>query len=136
SVNRSLIYKLGIAGFAFGNIMSLSIPDYFDLNDFWLDQFRPLFRYLMFCFSLPVVFYSASDYFINAYKGIRSKMLNIDFPLALGIAALFIRSTYEIFLDTGTGFFDSLTGLVFFLLLGKYFQQKRSEEHTSELQSR
>lgn len=124
SVNRSLIYKLGIAGFAFGNIMSLSIPDYFDLNDFWLDQFRPLFRYLMFCFSLPVVFYSASDYFINAYKGIRSKMLNIDFPLALGIAALFIRSTYEIFLDTGTGFFDSLTGLVFFLLLGKYFQQK------------
>lgn len=124
SVNRSLIYKIGIASFAFGNIMSLSIPDYFDLNDFWLDQFRPLFRYLMFCFSLPVVFYSASDYFINAYKGMRSKVLNIDFPLALGIAALFIRSCYEVFLDSGTGFFDSLTGLVFFLLLGKYFQQK------------
>jgi len=124
SVNRSLIYKLGIAGFAFGNIMSLSIPDYFDMNDFWLDQFRPLFRYLMFCFSLPVVFYSASDYFINAYKGVRSKVLNIDFPLALGIAVLFIRSSYEVFLDSGTGFFDSLTGLVFFLLLGKFFQQK------------
>lgn len=123
-VNRSLIYKLGIAGFAFGNIMSLSIPEYFDLNDFWLEQFRPLFRYLMFAFSLPVVFYSASDYFINAYKGLRSKVLNIDFPLALGIAVLFIRSTYEVFLDSGTGFFDSLSGLVFFLLLGKFFQQK------------
>src|SRR5690554_6716532 len=124
SVDRSLVYKLGIAGFAFGNIMSLSLPDYFDLHDFWLSQFRPLFRYLMFCFALPVVFYSASDYFINAYKGLRSKMLNIDFPLALGIAVLFIRSTYEVFLDSGTGFFDSLTGLVFFLLLGKFFQQK------------
>ena len=124
SVDRSLVYKLGIAGFAFGNIMSLSLPDYFDLHDFWLSQFRPLFRYLMFCFSLPVVFYSASDYFINAYKGLRSKVLNIDFPLALGIAVLFIRSTYEVFLDTGSGFFDSLTGLVFFLLLGKFFQQK------------
>lgn len=124
TIDRSIIYKLGIAGFAFGNIMSLSIPDYFDLNDFWLDQFRPLFRYLMFAFSLPVVFYSASDYFINAYKGLRSKVLNIDFPLALGIAVLFIRSTYEIFLDSGTGFYDSLTGLVFFLLLGKFFQQK------------
>ena len=124
SVDRSLVYKLGIAGFAFGNIMSLSLPDYFDLHDFWLSQFRPLFRYLMFCFSLPVVFYSASDYFINAYKGLRSKVLNIDFPLALGIAVLFIRSTYEVFLDSGSGFFDSLTGLVFFLLLGKFFQQK------------
>lgn len=124
SVDRSLIYKLGIAGFAFGNIMSLSIPEYFDLNDFWLEQFRPLFRYLMFAFSLPVVFYSGSDYFINAYKGLRSKVVNIDFPLALGIAVLFIRSTYEVFLDSGTGFFDSLSGLVFFLLLGKFFQQK------------
>lgn len=124
SVDRSLVYKLGIAGFAFGNIMSLSLPDYFDIHDFWLSQFRPLFRYLMFCFSLPVVFYSASDYFINAYKGLRSKVLNIDFPLALGIAVLFIRSTYEVFLDSGSGFFDSLTGLVFFLLLGKFFQQK------------
>lgn len=38
--------------------------------------------------------------------------------------ALFLRSTYEVLTDTGQGFFDSLTGLLFFLLLGKFFQQK------------
>ena len=124
NINRSLIYKLTVAGFAFGNIMFLSLPEYFETSEFWLDQFKPFFRWLMFSFSLPVVFYSASGYFISAYKGLRSKLLNIDVPIALGVAVLFIRSTIDIVMDWGTGFFDSLAGLVFFLLLGKFFQQK------------
>ena len=124
NINRSLIYKLGIAGFAFGNVMFLSFPEYFEHSEFWLDQFKPFFRWLMFAYSLPVVFYSGSGYFISAYKGLRSKILNIDVPIALGIAVLFIRSTMDIVMNWGTGFFDSLTGLVFFLLLGKFFQQK------------
>jgi Cu+-exporting ATPase len=78
----------------------------------------------MFAFSLPVVFYAAQDYFVSAYKGLRSKLLNIDVPIALGILVLFLRSTMDVALDLGSGFFDSLTGLVFFLLLGKFFQQK------------
>lgn len=123
-IDRSLIYKLGIAGFAFGNVMFLSFPEYFQVEGFWLEQYKPVFRWLMFAFSLPVVFYSGQEYFISAYKGLRSKLLNIDVPIALGIAVLFIRSTAEIIFNLGTGFFDSLTGLVFFLLLGKFFQQK------------
>src|SRR5690554_2043147 len=124
NVDRSLIFKLTVAGFAFGNIMFLSLPEYFEGSEFWLDKFKPFFRWLMFAFSLPVVFYSASGYFISAYKGLRSKILNIDVPIALGVAVLFIRSTIDIVMDWGTGFFDSLAGLLFFLLLGKFFQQK------------
>ncbi|MCG2431519.1 heavy metal translocating P-type ATPase [Aequorivita xiaoshiensis] len=124
NVDRSLIFKLTVAGFAFGNIMFLSLPEYFEGSEFWLDRFKPFFRWLMFAFSLPVVFYSASGYFISAYKGLRSKILNIDVPIALGVAVLFIRSTIDIVMDWGTGFFDSLAGLLFFLLLGKFFQQK------------
>ncbi|MBP0903349.1 heavy metal translocating P-type ATPase [Mariniflexile gromovii] len=123
-IDRSLIYKLGIAGFAFGNVMFLSFPEYFEVGEFWLEQFKPLFRWLMFAFSVPVVFYSSQDYFISAFKGLRSKILNIDVPIALGVSVLFIRSTFEIITDKGSGFFDSLTGLIFFLLLGKFFQQK------------
>ncbi len=124
NIDRSLIYKLGVAGFAFGNIMFLSFPEYFQVNGFWIDKYAPVFRWVMFTFSLPVIFYSAQDYFISAYKGLRSKILNIDVPIALGAAVLFLRSTAEIVLDIGTGFFDSLSGLIFFLLLGKFFQQK------------
>mgnify|MGYP006977868615 CR=1 FL=1 len=65
---------------------------------------------------------------IKREKGLKHKILNIDVPIALGISVLFFRSTVEIFLDIGTGFFDSLAGLVFFLLLGKFFQQKTYNE--------
>lgn len=124
SINRTIYYKLGIAGFAFGNIMFLSFPEYFEVSGYWLEKYKHVFRWLMLFFSLPVVFYAASDYFVSAYKGLKSKILNIDVPIALGISVLFIRSCTEVILDLGTGFFDSMAGLVFFLLLGKFFQQK------------
>ncbi|MDM9630336.1 heavy metal translocating P-type ATPase [Robiginitalea aurantiaca] len=123
-VDRKLIYQLGIAGFAFGNIMFLSFPEYFESGEFWLEKYKGLFHWIMFAFSLPVVFYSGSGYLTSAYKSLRSGMLNIDVPIALGILVLFIRSTVEISFDLGQGFFDSLSGLVFFLLLGKFFQQR------------
>ncbi|WP_299364416.1 heavy metal translocating P-type ATPase metal-binding domain-containing protein, partial [Winogradskyella sp.] len=123
-INRTLIYKLGVAGFAFGNIMFLSFPEYFEINEFWLEKYKHFFRWLMFALAVPVVFYSAQDYFISAFKGLKAKLLNIDVPIALGVSVLFIRSTVEIAFDLGSGFFDSLAGLVFFLLVGKFFQQK------------
>ena len=122
--DRKLIYQLGVAGFAFGNIMFLSFPEYFESGEYWLEQYKGLFRWIMFSFSLPVVFYSGSGYLVSAYKGLRSGILNIDVPIALGILVLFLRSTAEIVFDLGQGFFDSLAGLVFFLLLGKFFQQR------------
>jgi Cu+-exporting ATPase len=125
-VDKTLIYQVTIAAFCFGNIMLLSFPEYFEVSsdEFWLEKYKFLFRWLMFAMSVPVVFYSAKNYFISAYKGLKHKMLNIDVPIAIGISVLFIRSTIEIVLDIGSGFFDSLTGLVFFLLIGKFFQQK------------
>lgn len=123
-IDRSLWYKLGVAGFAFGNIMLLALPEYLQMEGVWLDRFRPFFQWIMFTLSLPVVFYSSQDYFNSAYKGLRHKHINIDVPIALGIAVLFLRSTYEIWSGSGSGYFDSLAGLLFFLLLGRVFQQK------------
>ncbi len=123
-INRKLIYQVAIAGFAFGNIMMLSFPEYFQMEEYWLNRYKTFFRGLMFLLSLPAVFYSAKDYFVSAYKGLKHNILNIDVPISLGILVLFLRSTYEIISQTGPGYFDSLTGLIFFLLLGKVFQQK------------
>lgn len=124
NVDRSLTYKLGVAFFCFGNIMLLSFPEYFEVKEYWLDQYRGFFRWLIFALSLPSFFYSASGYYVSAYKSIKSKMLNIDIPIALGIVVMFVRSTVDILMDYGSGFFDSLTGLIFFMLLGKMFQIK------------
>ena len=124
NVDRSLTYKLGVAFFCFGNIMLLSFPEYFEVKEYWLDQYRGFFRWLIFALSLPSFFYSASGYYVSAYKSIKTRMLNIDIPIALGIIVMFVRSTFDILMDYGSGFFDSLTGLIFFMLLGKMFQIK------------
>lgn len=123
-VNRTLTYKLGVAFFCFGNIMLLSFPEYFEIKEFWLDNYKPFFRALILILSLPSFLYSASGYYVSAYKSIKTRMLNIDIPIALGIIVMFIRSVFDIAMNYGPGFFDSLTGLVFFMLLGKMFQIK------------
>lgn len=122
--DRSLIYKIGVAFFSFGNVMLLSFPDYFDVGEYWLDHYKGFFRWLIFLLALPSFFYAASGYYTSAYKSLKSKMYTIDIPIALGLIVMFIRSTIDMFFDYGQGFFDSLTALVFFMLLGKLFQQK------------
>ena len=123
-VDKTLLYQLGIAGFGFGNVMLLAFPEYFQHEGIWLDEYKILFRYLMMFLALPVMVYGGKDYFITAYKGLKKGILSVDVPIALGMSVLFIRSVYEVLTGMGPGYFDSLTGLVFFLLVGKFFQQK------------
>jgi Cu+-exporting ATPase len=122
--DKTLTYKLGVAFFCFGNIMLLSFPEYFEMKEFWLDQYRNFFRILILTLALPSFFYSASGYYVAAYKSIKSKMLSIEIPIALGIVIMFVRSVVDIIFNYGPGFFDSLTGLIFFMLLGRAFQVK------------
>ena len=118
--HKRFYYQLSVAGFAFGNIMLLSLPEYFGLAE---SSFRELFGYLNILLILPVVSYSGVDYLRSAWKGLGRRQLNIDVPIALGILTLFGRSLFEIISHTGAGYLDSLAGLVFFLLIGKWFQQ-------------
>lgn len=121
---KKLYYKIGVAGFAFGNIMLLSFPEYLGLEKTADPELHKFFGYMNLLLALPVFFYSSSEYYISAYKGLKNKILNIDFPLFLGIFVTFIRSAFEILTQSGAGYMDSMTGLVFFLLIGKVFQNK------------
>lgn len=123
-IDRSLIYKLGIAGFCFGNIMLISLPEYFGLDNIKESEFSQFFGYINILLSLPVLFYSSSGYLNSAFQAIKHKTINIDIPIALGILALFFRSVYEIISHTGAGYLDSLAALIFFMLIGRVFQQK------------
>lgn len=123
---QALIVKLAIAGFAFGNIMLLSFPEYLGLDgaDPVLQRW---FGWLNLLLAIPVTVYSARDFFINAGLSFQQRQINIDVPIAAGLAALFLRSAYDIITHTGAGYLDSLTGLVFFLLIGRWFQTKTYE---------
>ena len=122
--HRLLYYKIGIAGFAFGNIMLLSFPEYLGFDRNFDTFFGKFIGFLNVLLALPVFFYSSSDYFKSAFKSLKKKVFNIDVPLSLGILVLFLRSLWEVVTQSGAGYFDSFSGLVFFLLIGKLFQSK------------
>jgi len=123
-VQRGTLYRLGVAGFCFGNIMLFSFPDYLSVDDSIEQLLRQNFGLLNILFGIPVAFYSGSVFIISAYKGLRKRFISIDLPIAIGILVLFFRSVYEIISGTGPGFMDSLAGLVFFLSIGRWYQDK------------
>ncbi|KUG08914.1 ATPase [Solirubrum puertoriconensis] len=125
--SRAIYYKLGLAGFCFGNVMLLAFPDYLSFTDELAREFGRFFGYISLVLALPVLLYSAQDFYRSAWAGIRQRYINLDFPISLGLTALFGVSTYEILSGTGPGYLDSFTGLVFFMLIGKWVQQRTYE---------
>lgn len=124
TIDKKLISQLAVAGFCFGNMMLFSLPEYFSETQFLGEGFKGLFNYLNVLLALPVVFYSANSYYVSAWNSLKQRKINMDVPIVLGIIALFLYSLWQIFIFGNAGFMDSLGGLLFFLLLGKYYQQK------------
>ena len=125
--SRRLLLKIGVAGFSFGNIMLLSFPSYLGLNPATEGVLQRFFGLISLLLALPVLVYSASDYWRGTWQCIRQRVITIEFPIALGIAALFLQSLWDIVGHRGEGYLDSFSGLVFLLLCGKWFQRKTYE---------
>lgn len=130
-IQRSLIYQLGVAGFCFANIMLMSFPEYLGLEDAE-KNLQNMFRYFNLVLSIPVLVYSSLPFYQSAWGSLRHKYLNIDAPIALAIIMTFGRSVYEIFSNTGSGYFDSMTGIVFFMLVGRILQEKTYQQLSFE----
>lgn len=126
TARRSLYARIGVAGFSFANIMMLSFPEYLGARE-GDELLRTVFTWLSVALAVPAFFYSGWIYIRSAVQGLRRRIVNIDVPLALGMIILFVRSMADILLSTGPGFLDSLTGLIFFLLVGKVFQDRTYE---------
>ncbi len=123
TTSKEVFYKLGIAFFCFSNIMLFSFPEYLNFDNSYL-EFRAFFSWAILAFSIPIILYSARDYWVSAYKAVSAKTLNLDIPITLGIFVLYGRSVYDILNFNGPGYMDSFAGFVLFLLIGKLFQDK------------
>jgi len=121
--NKKLLFKIGLVGFCFGNVMLMSFPEYFGIDEQY-KSFQNTFNYINFALSIPVLIFGAKDYIVSAYKSLKNKRINIDVPISIGILALYLRSLYEVTFGVGAGYFDSFIGLIFFLLIGKWFQNQ------------
>ena len=116
--------------FGFGNIMLMSLPLYFGLDSFNGPWFKALAGWLSLAFALPVVAFSAADFWRAAWLSFRQRALTLEVPIVIGLMAIYLSSAFEVFSQRGPGYCDSLCGLIFFLLCGRLFQKKTYDRLT------
>ena len=124
AVSKKTWLQLGLAAFGFGNIMLMALPLYLGLDSANGPWFRALAGWLGLAMALPVVMFSAADFWRAAWWSARQRVLTLEVPIALGLAAIYVTSVFEVLAHRGLGYCDSLCGLIFFLLLGRLFQKK------------
>ena len=122
--DRERWYKIGVAGFCFANIMMMSLGDYLSFSSTIDPKIQYFFSAASLLLTLPVLFYAATEFFVSAWSGLKNRYLNIDLPVALALVITFLRSCYEIYFHIGSGYLDSLSGIVFFMLIGRWLQAR------------
>lgn len=122
--DRRGIINLGIAGFAMGNAMMGAFPEYFGLSESSDANLLYFFRYSTAFFATVSLFTAGRFYLVSALKSLSSKTWSLDVPIALGMLVLWGWSSFQLMSGISGGYFDSLAGLVFFLLLGRFLQTR------------
>lgn len=118
--NRVALFRLGVAGFGMMQSMMVAVGIYFGATDTWLD----FLRWLSMLVATPVVFFSASPFFKAAWRSIKSKQLIMDVPVALAIGLAYLASAWATVTSSGEVYFESVSMFAFFLLLGRYIEQR------------
>ena len=129
---RSMLLKIGIAGASSGNIMLYAISLYGGATH----EFIHLFHSLTVVFAVPVLTYCSYPFYESAYKSLKAKSINIDVPISLALLVGSFSGFISYFLGGEDNYFDSLTALVFLLLLSRYALFKIQEKgiSTNDLQ--
>ncbi len=117
---RSQLLRIGVAGAAAGNIMLYAVSLYGGASG----EHGAFFNLLTVLFAIPVLTYSAFPFYRNAWMGLRNKTLSIDVPISLSLILGAILGVVDLLSGKTENYFDSLTTLVFLLLLSRYFLQK------------
>lgn len=128
---NSLLLKIGVAAFCTGNIMLFSVALYSGYFEGIELAYKRLLHYVSWALATPAYIYSGSPFMRGAFNSIRRKILTMDLLLFMGISLAYIYSVYVTITDIGEVYFDSVCMIYFFVLIGKYFEEK-SRVHSQE----
>ncbi len=125
---RLVLWRWLVAGFCMMQVMMYAAPAYFSQPGDITPDIEKLLRWASWVLCLPVVIFSSQPFFSSAFRDLRARSISMDLPVALGIAVTFAVSTAATFEPTGWWgrevYFDSLTMFVFFLLSGRFLEQR------------
>ena len=125
---RLALWRWLVAGFCMMQVMMYAFPSYIAGPGDITPDIEKLLRWASWVLSLPVLLFSCRPFFANALRDLRQRRISMDLPVALGIAITFAVSSAATFEPQGWWshevYFDSLTMFVFFLLTGRWLEQR------------
>jgi P-type Cu2+ transporter len=124
AADRELLRCLGVAGFAAGNIMLLSIAIWAGNAADMDSATRDLFHWVSALIALPAVAYAGRPFFRSAWSALRNRAMNMDVPISLGILLASGMSLLATMHGATHAYFDAATTLLFFLLCGRYLDRQ------------
>ena len=135
--SRLALWRWLVAGFCMMQVMMYAVPAYLAGPGEITPDIEKLLRWASWVLSLPVVFFSCGPFFGNAWRDLRQRSISMDLPVALGIAITFAVSSAATFEPHGWWskevYFDSLTMFVFFLLTGRWLEQRLRDRTAGSL---
>src|SRR5574340_1528000 len=119
--NRTMLYRLFFAGFAMMNMLWVSIALYSGANR---DEFRDFFHWIGLALATPTLLYAGYPFYRGAFGGLRAGRLTMDMPIAIGLSVTYAYSLYVTVGASRTGevYFDTVTNLIFVILVGRYLE--------------
>jgi len=128
---RALLIRIAVAGAIAGNVMLIAFALYGGHFHGITDEFRTLFRWVSLALALPLVMWCASVFYRGAWGALKTRTLHMDLPIAIGILAGFTQGAVNTVRGAGEIYFDSVTALIFFLLVGRFLQRRQQRRAAS-----
>ncbi len=135
--SRLVLWRWLVAGFCMMQVMMYAVPAYLAAPGDITPDIEKLLRWASMLLSLPVVLFSCTPFFANAWRDLRKRSISMDLPVALGIVITFGVSAAATISPLGWWghevYFDSLTMFVFFLLTGRWLEQRLRDQTAGSL---
>ena len=136
---RLALWRWLVAGFCMMQVMMYAVPAYMAQPGDITPDIEKLLRWASWVLTLPVVFFSCGPFFGNAIRDLKHRSISMDLPVALAIVITFAISTVATFESESWWsrevYFDSLTMFVFFLLTGRWLEQRLRNRTAGSLES-
>jgi len=128
--DRAMLARIGVAGAVAGNVMAIAFALYGGLLHGMEPEYATLFRWASLIITLPALVWGGGVFFRGAWAALRTRSLHMDLPISVGLLAGFGHGVAMTMLDRGHVYFDSITALIFLLLVGRYLQRRQQRAAT------
>lgn len=126
--NHMTLIQIGVAAFSTGNLMILAVSLYSGLTG----SLAQYFDWLMLFLALPTLTFSAAPFYKKAWYQLKFRTISIELPIAISLLVGSLVSFYSVLFGYHFVYFDSLSTLVFLLLISRYLLKRTQDSFKSQ----